>query len=84
MDKAGISQLTEKELKSYELRPVTLEERYIRQFSNVSKSGNENPADQRNLETGIDGDELLCLTDFYFNLHTAKISFRKEKADTRR
>lgn len=37
------SQLTEKELKSYELRPVTLEERYIRQFSNVSKSGDENP-----------------------------------------
>ena len=69
------SQLTEKELKSYELRPVTLEERYIRQFSNVSKSGNENPADQRNLETGIDGDELLCLTDFYFTYTPRKYLF---------
>lgn len=73
------SQLTEKELKSYELRPVTLEERYIRQFSNVSKSGNENPADQRNLETGIDGDELLCLTDFYFTYTPRKYLFVKKK-----
>ena len=73
------SQLTEKELKSYELRPVTLEERYIRQFSNVSKSGDENPADQRNLETGINGDELLCLTDFYFTYTPRKYLFVKKK-----
>lgn len=73
------SQLTEKELKSYELRPVTLEERYIRQFSNVSKSGDENSADQRNLETGIDGDELLCLTDFYFTYTPRKYLFVKKK-----
>mgnify|MGYP000509001417 FL=1 len=66
-------------MKSYELRPVTLEERYIRQFSNVSKSGDENPADQRNLETGINGDELLCLTDFYFTYTPRKYLFVKKK-----
>ena len=73
------SQLTEKELKSYELRPVTLEERYIRQFSDVSKSGDKNSADQRNRETGIDGDELLCLTDFYFTYTPRKYLFVKKK-----
>ena len=78
------SQLTEKELKSYELRPVTLEERYIRQFSNVSKSGDEKPADRRTPKTGIDGDKLLFFTDFYFTYTPRKYLFCKEKADTRR
>ena len=48
-------------------------------FSNVSKSGDENSADQRNLKTGIDGDELLCLTDFYFTYTPRKYLFVKKK-----
>ena len=76
------SQLTEKELKSYELRPIPLEERYIRQFSDISdisKSSDENPADQRNMKTGIDEDKLLCLTDFYFTYTPRKYFFVKKK-----
>ena len=73
------SSLTEKELESYELRPVTLEERYIRQFSNVSNYDKENSENRSSQHMAADNHELLRLTNFYFTYTPRKYLFIKKK-----
>lgn len=71
--------LTEDELKAYELRPVSLEERYIHQFSNESISDNKSSVSESSLSASEDGRGILQLSDFYFTYTPRKYWFIKTK-----
>ncbi len=67
--------LPEKELAAYELRPVQLEERYIRQFSSGSVSDRKRGVA---VQTGR-GEREVKLSDFYFTYTPKKYLFLKKR-----
>lgn len=68
--------LTEEALKSYELRPVTLEERFIHQFSDDAV-GNMTP--HKNNSVSEKRGEVINLFNFYFAYTPRKYLFIKKK-----
>ena len=75
--------LTEEELASYELRPIHLEEKYIREFSDnkeriqAETTGAGNLAVDRRAESG--SEDTVLLRDFYFTYTPKKYLLFKKK-----
>lgn len=82
-DRDSFCLLTEEELASYELRPVHLEEKYIREFSDDRENFQAETAVAGNLAsdrcTGNGSDDNVLLRDFYFTYTPEKYLLFKRK-----
>lgn len=79
-DCESFASLSENELAAYELRPVNLEERYIREYSGKESASepfsfqdNEVPCDE------VSGNDDILLKNFYFTYHPQKYLFFQKK-----